>query len=536
MLMSKIMIYFYPVVGGIILLISFYCSSVWFLSFFALVPVFYFLYQKRLNLKKVFFGSFIFGFVFIGGVVSWFWQTLPLDWAGVENKTESILIVFLVWCFSSLVLSFFIALWGVVFFRFKRENLADIFLASFLWVLFEYLRSTFFSVFWAGKEALIGPHWSLGFLGYILSESKMLLPLAGVGGVYFLSWVVIFFNILFFKFLKSKNKIMFLFLFLFLFFSVMDFDFSKDKTEKETFDVAVLNTYFPPFFEISQKDFFNRLVVLKDLLYKIKKDRENPDIIIFPEDSRFLTSLDEKWRKNFFEEIFPNQEKMIIDSSRTEENGKIKSTLFYFNTKNGIIQNYEKVFLMPGGEYLPYLISFTSRFLGENEWLEDFHYSRGYSKGMGRILAGELRGVKFGALFCSEIMSPNLYRELTRNDSRALINVASHGIFDDSPFLYKQILAMARVRAVENNRYFIRAANFTPSFIIDNKGQIIAISAQAQDKGVIIYGKVEIIKNKSFYTRFGDWFLLLSLLIMVILALIYPQKGKNKYNIILEML
>lgn len=531
MLMSKLMIYFYPVISGIILLISFYYSSVWFLSFFAFVPVFYFLYQERLNLKKVFLGSFIFGFVFIGGVASWFWQTLPLDWAGVESKTGSILIVFLVWCFSSLVLSFFIALWGAVFFRFKREDLTDIFLASFLWVLFEYLRSSFFSVFWAGKEALVGPHWSLGFLGYILSESKMLLPLAGVGGVYLLSCVVIFVNILFFEFLKSKNKILFFFLIFFLFFSVMDFDFSKNKTEKETFDAAVLNTRFSPFFEISQKDFFNRLVVLKDLLYQIKKDKENPDIIIFPEDSRFLTSLDEKWRKNFFEEIFSNQEKLIIDSSRTEENGKIQSTLFYFNTKSGITQNYEKVFLMPGGEYLPYSISFMGRFFGENEWLEEFRRSRGYSKGEGGVFAGELQGVKFGALFCSEIMSPNLYRELTRNDSQVLINIASHGIFDDSPLLYKQILAIAKVRAVENNRYFIRAANFTPSFILDNKGQIRAISAQVQDKGTIVYGKVEIIKNKSFYTRFGDWFLLLSFLAVVILAFVYLSTKRTKVNI-----
>lgn len=526
------MIYLYPILSGIILLISFNEPKLWFLGFFALLPLFYFLYKEKLNSKKVFLGSYIFGLIFIGGVIFWFWQTWPLDWAGIENKWIGLSLVFFIWLFSTIVLSFFIALWGLIFYKLKNENLLDILLVSFLWVFFEYLRSFGFSLVWSGKESLIGPHWSLGFLGYILSESNILLPLAGIGGVYLLSFVAVFINALLFHSLKSNAKTFFFFLILFLIFAFANPDVQKNKAEAETLRIAVLNTYFPSFFEISQKEFLDRLMILKDLLFQIKKDEQNPDIVIFPEDSRFLNNLDKEWRKKFFEEIFPGQEKLIIDSFRAEENGKIQSTLFYFNTKNGTEQAYEKIFLMPGGEYSPYLISFLGYFLKQGQWLEEFDASRGYSKGENPVFVSEFRGTKFGALFCSEIMSPSLYRELVKNDAQILINIASHGIFGGSSSLNKQILAMARVRAVENNRYFVRAANFSPSFILDNKGELRAISTQNKDKGSLVYGEVEIIKNKSFYIRFGDWFLLLSFLTIIIFVIRSFIHRKNKAIII----
>ena len=58
---------------------------------------------------------------------------------------------------------------------------------------------------------------------------------------------------------------------------------------------------------------------------------------------------------------------------------------------------------------------------------------------------------------------------------------------------------MAKVRAVENNRYLVRSANFDPAFAIDNTGRIIAEAPW--DTAGVIYTTVHPIKKQSLYNK-----------------------------------
>ena len=76
---------------------------------------------------------------------------------------------------------------------------------------------------------------------------------------------------------------------------------------------------------------------------------------------------------------------------------------------------------------------------------------------------------------------------------------------------------MAQLRAAENNRYLVRAANADFSYIIDNQGRLEEKSQVAD--GGLFTGKVALISKESFYNRFGDWILIAALFFLLLTKL-----------------
>ena len=75
--------------------------------------------------------------------------------------------------------------------------------------------------------------------------------------------------------------------------------------------------------------------------------------------------------------------------------------------------------------------------------------------------------------------------------------------------LNTQTLSMLQFRAAENKRYLVRATNFGSSAIINEKGEIVKITPDLENQ--ILSGQVFPISKKSFYTKFGDWILIVAL-------------------------
>lgn len=507
-----------PVFSALALLLGFNYPFFWWLGLFALVPFIGWVYRVE-NAKKVFGWGFILGLIFMGGVIGWFWSAYPLNWAGIDSAFAAITLIFFIWSLSAAVFAVFIAFWAVAFWKVKRNAWPDLFIAPLLWVIFEYTRSFAFSIFWAGPGALYGAHWSFGFLGYILAENNALLRLAGVGGVYFLSFIAVLINMAVYGiwrlghkgfFALPKNRIISVSIFLIVVMVVVDFRYVPLNVAGpgKHITAALVATNTSAAFGLSSEERGARSERLYEVLDKERKSLRNVDMLVFSESAGFINTISGLTGSLFWRMLLGDDEKLVIDSSpvkMTNQEG-VYSRMFYTNTqKSGEEFNnyYDKMFLMPHGEYLPYLTEVVARVLGFSEWVRDFTRIRGFSGG-DAVSVGEFRGNKVGALFCSEIISPLLYRELSGKGAEVLVNAASSAVFHGSPLLWRQTLAMAKVRAVENNRYFLRASNFDPSFIIDNHGRVLQSSVRGQD--AIIYGDIELISKKSFYNTLLDLF------------------------------
>ena len=86
----------------------------------------------------------------------------------------------------------------------------------------------------------------------------------------------------------------------------------------------------------------------------------------------------------------------------------------------------------------------------------------------------------------------------------------------------RQHLNMARMRAVENNRWLLRDTNTGVTAIIDPYGRMSRGSAQSAHRRC--RAAIRWSRTTTFYTRHGDWFPLLCAIIALLGVLLHCVK------------
>jgi apolipoprotein N-acyltransferase len=168
---------------------------------------------------------------------------------------------------------------------------------------------------------------------------------------------------------------------------------------------------------------------------------------------------------------------------------------------------YDKMHLVPFGEYVPYRDIFP--------WMKAFSpYDWDYSVTPGREMTHfQLGEYRFGMLICYEDSDPWLARQYVANNGTPpvdfLLNISNDGWFDGTAE-HEQHLAICRFRAVEARRSVARAVNMGISAVIDGSGRIVALPGKswAESKKVasVVTANIPIDRRSSLYARWGDWF------------------------------
>lgn len=497
----------------------------WPLAFVAFVPFLFFVYREE-NIRRVFYYGLLFGVTTMGGVIAWFWNAYPLDWAGIESSLASVAVIFLFWLLSASVLGIFIALWAVMFKKLATGGWRDIFIAPSLWILSEFARAVVFSlVYWAKNASVIGPYWTLGFFGNVFSWSKILALFAPWGGVYLLSFLGLAVNCVLFilarKFFNSKRILAagVCVAIILIIFPKIDSAISGTTSSGETKTIAVITTDFSAAPARGLAGILTEMSAKKETIEKLLSAASlaKPDIIVLPSDSRALDYLGAEKIKKIIGN--PQKKVLLIDSAPADGESGAKETMFFYETPSGKTGTYDKMFLLPNGEYLPYFEAAAIRLFGRDEWVRNFDFSRGYHRGAG-LTAYRFDGNSIGALLCSEIIPYSLYRGVTAAGAGLLVNVFSQAIFHGNGVLYNQMVSLAKMRAEENRRYFAASGNFAPSFIINDRGDVVAETKKGEN---VFAGTVRFNYEKTVYTRFGDWVLVIA---AVIVAAAY---GKRRF-------
>jgi apolipoprotein N-acyltransferase len=159
------------------------------------------------------------------------------------------------------------------------------------------------------------------------------------------------------------------------------------------------------------------------------------------------------------------------------------------------IGHYDKIHLVPFGEYIPYpfLFGFAQKLTRE---VGDFH------PGMQRTVIST-RDQRLGIFICYESIFPDEVRQFAANGANVFINLSNDGWYGEhgAP---GQHLNMARMRAIENNRWLLRDTNTGITASIDPYGRIVAQAPRNQRTGLL--APYNTISTQTFYTRHGDWF------------------------------
>jgi apolipoprotein N-acyltransferase len=173
--------------------------------------------------------------------------------------------------------------------------------------------------------------------------------------------------------------------------------------------------------------------------------------------------------------------------------GKFLNSAFLL-TGQGIRAKYDKIHLVPFGEYVPlgWLIGFVRSWA---EFISDF-------------AAGEnetifpLPGAPFGTVICYEVIFPEVFRGFVMNGARFMVNITNDAWFGRTSGPW-QHLGMLPLRAVEHRVGIARAANTGVSAFVAPSGRVSPILPLFA-RGVLDHA-VALRARTTLYTRFGDW-------------------------------
>jgi apolipoprotein N-acyltransferase len=156
---------------------------------------------------------------------------------------------------------------------------------------------------------------------------------------------------------------------------------------------------------------------------------------------------------------------------------------------------YDKIHLVPFGEYVPWW-AFPG--LVGKITFEAGDFLPGTEYKVAKTPSGGI-----GVFICYESIFPQLVRRLVQNGAGVLVNISDDGWFGNSAAA-AQHLNMARLRAVENGRYLLRATNDGITAIIDPRGEIVERLPRYEMR--VLSGQFAYLAGSTFYTAHGDVF------------------------------
>ena len=156
---------------------------------------------------------------------------------------------------------------------------------------------------------------------------------------------------------------------------------------------------------------------------------------------------------------------------------------------------YDKIHLVPFGEYLPFPSLFS--------------FAGGLTKEVGEFQRGTSReplnggDERLGVFICYESIFPDEVRQFADQGAQVFVNISNDGWYGESG-AYAQHLNQTRMRAIENNRWLLSATDTGVTASIDPWGRVVArIPRKERTALVAPYALTSV---TTFYTRHGDWF------------------------------
>lgn len=516
--MKKVLL---AILSGALLGAPFIVPSLWPLALIGLAPLLIVLTDEKLSARHAFGFGFLTGLV-LYGIAVWaiFWSALPLDWLGALDPSSQVVFVALGWGMTVLGLALWAGIFALVFSRLADNSWRDVFTASALWVICEWLGAWWFGIQSFGPGSIMGPHASLAFIGNVLARDGALVQIAWLGGVYALSALAAGTGALLYRSYRAnareRRMLAGAIVVLIAFWLVGHMVLARTSSfgGEERISIAAISTQQPAVPTMTREQVATSL----DTFMRLLRRARGADIVAFPEGSDFLKLLREPaparanptLRSIFAGTTLP----ALIDSGNAySSHGTLRSRVEVYDIEANTSAFEDKRFILSYGESMPAYVRAFAAVIGKGSVLESLVALRGLTPGNDtRPLVAA--SASLGVLFCDEAMSPVLYRLLAKEGARVFVNVSSHGWFHGSRMVADQMLNVSIVRAVESRRWYVQASDISPSFALDPYGRIATSTAWGTE-GVLTVS-VEPRSDITPYVRFGPWVLWCAFLTLLI--------------------
>ena len=398
-----------------------------------------------------------------------------------------------------------------------KGNFSSILIFSLIFSLIEYFRGF----------VLGGFPWNL--IVYSWTEylnSLQILSLIGTYSFNLISITIFLFPLVIYFKKKIKSKsILFVFLLLILFSSHFYgyqkiINNNKFHNEFNDFKIKIISP------KISIERFFqpnNEEDIIKELIELSSPNIVQNTIFIYPEGALAGVNFD---KLNSFKEIFSeafSEKHIIIMGINTEKeinnSNNVYNSMVILDNELNLIDEYNKIKLVPFGEFLP----FENFFKKIGLRTISFGYESFSAGNKRKLIVLDSFGFKFIPLICYEIIYSGKVN-LNSDKTDFIINISEDGWFGNSIGPH-QHFSHSIFRAIEEGKNIIRASNNGVSAYIDANG-IIIDNLESTHRGVIEITNYKSVK-KTFFSKFGNNIFFYFILFYISLIFFLKKKIKG---------
>jgi apolipoprotein N-acyltransferase len=228
-------------------------------------------------------------------------------------------------------------------------------------------------------------------------------------------------------------------------------------------------------------------------------DEDDPPLIIWPEAPADFVDSDPIFRQSMSALATNMRSPVIVDSvsfASLNPNGRynLYNSASFFHADGRYAGHYDKMHLVPFGEYTPYkpLFFFVGHLLDDLPFIPGEHRT-----------TLDANGERYGVFICYESIFGDEIRRFVGDGANVLVNISDDGWYGDTSAPWEH-LDMVKMRAIENHRWVLRSTNTGVTAVIDPEGHIEGQLPRHVRSSLGVYFAFE--HDLTFYTRHGDWF------------------------------
>jgi apolipoprotein N-acyltransferase len=468
---------------------------------FSLFFVFLFKKKKIFKNKSFFKYGWFFGFgYFLSGL---YWISIALTFDQSFKSLIPIAII-LVPSFLALFYGFITYLFSIYY---SKNVVGSFLLFSVLFGVIELIRGFI----------LTGFPWNL--IVFSFSENQNFIQILSIIGTYSLNLICIsLFTMPALFFLRnSKKEILMCFIFIivsacFLIFGAIKINkFDKLNIVTHDYKIRIISS------NVNLNRFYSgqdELEIIKELIYLSDPNDKYPTIFLWPEGIIPDSNLNDiKIYKDLFSNNFSNDHIVILGINNLE-NRDNKNLLFnslaVFDNQLNLIDYYNKVNLVPFGEFIPFESILGS--IGFRTITDEY---QSFSKGIGRKSLN-MRNNKFNInllpLICYEIIySGKLFSD---QNFDYIINISEDGWFGKSVGP-KQHFNHSIFRSIESGKYIFRSSNNGVTAIINPIGSVEK-EVKFGTNGYIDFTESKLVKP-TLFSQYGNIIFIIVILLYIFL-------------------
>ena len=510
-------IFFAPFILGAITVLGFAPYNLTIINFFTFSILLFLIlelkkrtqskYRKKKSNRYFFYLGCAFGFGFF--LLGNYWISISLTHDDMFKGLIPFALILI-----PLFLSLFFGLAILFVGTFAEKNINFIILFSLIFSIFEFLRG----------NLLTGFPWNL--ISYTWSWSPEVLQILSLIGAYSLSLISITLFCIPFLFFQKKivlKNVIFTLSFFIIFIAIYSYGILKIKNSNYKFDKKLNVKIVSPNFSLKDYNIQSEASQIKRLIKISDPDKEKKTLFVWPEGIFYQSYLEDiKKYQNLFKDRFSEDHLIILGINNFNNNydmgsQKYFNSLVVLNHKLEILSLYNKVNLVPFGEFLPF-----------EKVLSKFGLKK-ITPGYSSFSPGDKRaiinlGKEFNEklilpLICYEIIYPAKIKKKNQYPD-LVINISEDAWFGKSIGPY-QHFTKAIYRSIEEGVFIARSANKGISAFINPNGKILK-SLNTGESGSIELN-FPYFNRSTLFSIYGNKIFFLIIFLYIFLALIFKK-------------